>query len=200
MRSPPREELVARFAPGRSFLDVGAMWNVHGAIAFAARDAGATRVTALDIMERTPEFTARQGDVRFVHGDLHDPRTVEAAGVHDVVWCSGVLYHAPHPLLTLQRLRELTGATLLLATETIRRRGRAAIFAPDPREHPALHEPLDPKGGYRGWWWGLSPGAVIAMAEATGFAVAEEHRTRHHQTLVLQMPKDRSGLVPSTDS
>jgi hypothetical protein len=185
-RTPPREELVARFAPGRSFLDVGAMWQVDGAIAFAARASGATRVTALDIMGPTPEFEARRGDVRFVQGDLHDPATVAEAGVHDVVWCSGVIYHAPHPLLTLERLRELTGETLLLATETIRRRGRTAIFAPDPREHPALTAPLDPDNGYSGWWWGLSPGAVVAMAEATGFAVLEEHRTRHHLTLVLK--------------
>ena len=186
MKTPPREELVARFAPGRSFLDVGAMWSVDGAIAFAARDAGATKVTALDIMGPTPAFEANQGDVRFVQGDLHDPRTVEEAGVHDVVWCSGVIYHAPHPVLTLQRLRELTGETLLLATETIRGRGRTAIFAPDPSEHPALDAPLDPDGGYRGWWWGLSPGAVVAMAEATGFTVEEDHRTRHHLTLVLK--------------
>ena len=186
MKPPPREELVARFAPGRSFLDVGAMWSVDGAIAFAARDAGATRVTALDIMGPTPAFTERQGDVRFVQGDIHDPQTVAEAGVHDVVWCSGVIYHAPHPVLTLQRLREVTGQTLLLATETIRRRGRTAVFDPDPRMHPALRERLDPQGGYRGWWWGLSPGAVIAMAEATGFRVLEDHKLRHHLTLVLK--------------
>src|SRR4051812_8471211 len=124
MWHPPREELVARFAPGCSFLDVGAMWSVDGAIAFAARDAGATRVTALDVMAPTPEFSARQGDVRFVCGDLHDPATVAEAGVHDVVWCSGVLYHAPHPLLSLQRLHELTGHTLLLARSEERRVGK----------------------------------------------------------------------------
>jgi hypothetical protein len=181
---PPREELVARFAPGRSFLDVGAMWSVHGAIAFAARDAGATRVTALDVMAATPEFTARQGDVRYVQGDLHDPQTIAAAVVHDVVWCSGVLYHAPHPLLTLQRLRELTGETLLLATETIRGRGRRATFAPDPRSHPAHTEPFDPARGYGNWWWGLSRSAVEAMVEASGFTIAERHATRHNLTLV----------------
>jgi hypothetical protein len=185
-RRPPREELVARFAAGRSFLDVGAMWSVHGAIAFAARDAGATRVTALDVMGPTPEFTARQGDVRFIHGDLHDPATVAAAGVHDVVWCSGVLYHAPNPLLTLERLRALTGETLLLATEVIRGRGRRCVFAPDPRSHPARPEPFDPARGYGNWWWGFTRSAVVAMVEASGFAVAERHATAHHLTLVTR--------------
>jgi hypothetical protein len=36
-----------------------------------------------------------------------------------VVWCSGLIYHAPNPLLTLQRLRSITGQTLILASETI---------------------------------------------------------------------------------
>ena len=184
VRRPPREELVARFASGRSFLDVGALWSVHGAIAFAARDAGATRVTALDIMAPTSQFAQCQGDVRFVQGDVHDPATVAAAGAHDVVWCSGVLYHAPHPLLTLRRLHELTGETLLLATETIRGRGRRCTFAPGPGAHPARPGLFAPAHGYGNWWWGLSRSAVMAMVEASGFAVAERHWTRHHLTLV----------------
>jgi len=185
-RRPPRDELVARFAPGRSFLDVGAIWSVHGAIAFAARDAGATRVTALDVMAPTPEFTRRQGDVRFVQGDLHDPETVAAAGEHDVVWCSGVLYHAPHPLLTLERLHALPGETLLLATETVRGRGRWATFAPDPGSHPAHAKPFDPRDGYGNWWWAFTPSAVEAMVAASGFDVTERHATRHHLTLVAR--------------
>ena len=182
-RTPPREELVARFAPGRSFLDVGAIWSVHGAIAFAARDAGATRVTALDVMTPTPEFLERQGDVRFVGGDIHDAGVVEA---YDVVWCSGVLYHAPHPLLTLERLHAVTNETLLLATEVIRGRGRRAVFAPDPGVHPTHTQPFDPARGYGNWWWVFTPAAVIAMVEASGFEVAERYATRHHLTLVAQ--------------
>src|SRR3954469_7570146 len=136
------------------------MWSVHGAIAFAARDAGATRVTALDVMGPTPEFTARQGDVRYVQGDIHDQETVAAAGVHDVVWCSGVLYHAPHPLLTLQRLRELTGETLLLATETVAEtpgRRDTLVVAPGREEHPNAEPARGPGEGYGPWYWGISP-------------------------------------------
>jgi hypothetical protein len=190
MRRPPREELVARFAPGRSFLDVGAMWSVHGAIAIAARAAGSTAVTALDVMGPTPEFLERQGDVRFVQGDVHDPGVT---GPHDVVWCSGVLYHAPHPLLTLERLHALTNETLLLATETIRGRGRRCVFAPDPGSHPAHTEPFDPARGYGNWWWGLTRSAVVAMVGAAGFTVAEQHATRHHLTVVARknMKPDR---------
>lgn len=44
-RTPPREELITQHVAGRSFLDVGCMWSVDGALCFAAEDAGATAVT-----------------------------------------------------------------------------------------------------------------------------------------------------------
>src|SRR4051794_35704201 len=109
VRTPPREELIARFVGGKSFLDVGCMWSVDGALCFAAEDAGASRVTGLDVMAATPAFESerarRESRVQFVCGDLHDPGVVEP---HDVVWCSGVLYHVPDPVLALRRLRSLT--------------------------------------------------------------------------------------------
>jgi 2-polyprenyl-3-methyl-5-hydroxy-6-metoxy-1,4-benzoquinol methylase len=188
---PPRETLIAQHARGHSFLDVGCMWSVDGALCFAAEDAGATAVTGIDVMGETLAFQAererRASKVRFVQGDLHDPATVAAAGPHDVVWCSGVIYHAPHPMLTLERLRELTDSTLLLATETIpeiRRRPRATVFAPAPGANPAHSEPFDPARGYVNWWWGLTPSAVLAMVEAAGFAVREQFRTEWHLTVV----------------
>ena len=181
---------MARWAPGRSFVDVGCMWSVDGALCFAAEGAGATRVTGVDVMPASETFEARRAAgsaVRFVRGDLHDPAVVREVGVHDVVWCSGVLYHAPHPLLTLERLRELTGSTLLLATEVLPEvpgLRRAAVFAPSPGAHPTHTEALDPARGYHGWWWGLTASAVTRMVEVTGFTVAEELRTPHHLTLV----------------
>ena len=188
---PPREELVARHVPGRSFADVGCMWSVHGAIAFAAEEAGAAAVTGMDVMAPTERYAAeharRSSRVRFVQGDLHDPAALAEAGMHDVVWCSGVLYHAPHPLLTLERLRSITRDTLILATETIREvRGhpQACVFAPPPGAHPAHTEPFDRDRGYVNWYWGITPSALRAMLAATGFAVREEHATRHHMTVV----------------
>ena len=181
-----REQLVGHHARGASFADVGAMWNVHGAIAFAAEAAGATRVTAVDVMAPTPEFLARQARsrVRFVHGDLHDEATLEQVGVHDVVWCSGVLYHAPHPLLTLERLRAITGRTLLLATEILPLPGRFAAFAPSRWMHPGRPMPFDAAKGYAPWWWLPTAGAVRAMLAASGFHLREEHGGRFHRTFV----------------
>jgi hypothetical protein len=190
-----REQLVAQHARGASFADIGAMWNVHGAIAFAAEAAGATKVTALDVMPASPQFEARRRDsiVRFVQGDLHDEQVMTAVGRHDVVWCSGVLYHAPHPVLTLERLRAITGRTLLLATEILPLPGRFAAFAPARWMHPGRPMPFDAGKGYAPWWWLPTAGAVRAMLEATGFAVVEEHGGRFQRTFVCRSAENLSG-------
>jgi len=198
----PREDLVARHVRGRSFLDVGCMWSVDGAIAFGAEAAGASRVTAIDVMAPTQAYLAeharRDSQVTFWQGDIHDPALIARAGVHDVVWCSGVVYHAPHPLLTLQRLRELTGQFLLLASETIPEvpgLAQACVYLPglgeaDRRAHGAgrggglvgVDGRFDPGRGYANWFWGLSPSALRAMVASAGFEVLETRGPPLHTT------------------
>ncbi len=190
---PPREELIARHVAGRSFVDVGCMWTIHGALCFAAEDAGAAKVTGVDVMTPTEQFeaeVARRGSkVRFVQGDVHEPATIAEIGAHDVVWCSGVLYHAPHPLLTLERLRELTGDTLLLATETVAEtpgRRNTCVIAPGRDEHPNS-EPATAAGqGFGPWYWGIAPSALRTMLTLSGFSVVEEFRTPFHVTVVAR--------------
>jgi hypothetical protein len=191
--APPREELIARHVKGRSFVDIGCMWTINGALCFAAEDAGAARVTGVDVMGPSDEFTTekrrRASKMRFVQGDVHDPATVAEIGRHDVVWCSGVLYHAPHPLLTLERLRELTGGTLLLATETVAetpgRRG-TIVIAPGTEEHPNAEPARGPNAGYGPWYWGIAPSALRTMLALSGFQIVEEHRTPFHVTVVAR--------------
>ncbi len=191
--TPPREELIARHVAGRSFVDVGCMWTIHGALCFAAEDAGASSVTGVDVMAPTERFDAelrrRDSKVRFLQGDIHDPGTIAAIGRHDVVWCSGVLYHAPHPLLTLERLRDLTAQTLLLATETVPetpgRRG-TCVIAPGPEEHPNAEPPAGPGAGYGPWYWGISPSALRSMLTLSGFNIVDEYRTPFHVTVVAR--------------
>jgi SAM-dependent methyltransferase len=164
-------------ATGGSFLDVGCMWRIDGANAFAAEEAGASAVTAIDVMEPTPAFLERAAgsQVRFLQGDINDAETAERAGQHDVVWCSGVLYHSPDPLLTLHRLRAVTGSRLLLATEVLPARGRTAVFSPTRRDHPGAPETLPAKAsGYGPWYWLPSPAAVRAMLRLAGFRVERE--------------------------
>lgn len=204
--APPREELVRRHAAGRSFADVGCMWGVSGALAFAAEDAGATRVSGVDVMAATPEYLAehaRRGSaMRLVRGDLHDAAVLAELGVHDVVWCSGVIYHAPHPLLTLERLRDVTGELLILASETIPEvpgLPQACVFYPGlsaaqravftqgrPGRHVGLSTEFDPARGYANWYWGIAPSALEGMLGAVGLEVVERHLTPLHTTLVAR--------------
>jgi 2-polyprenyl-3-methyl-5-hydroxy-6-metoxy-1,4-benzoquinol methylase len=205
-----RGELVRRLAPGGTFADIGCMWSVDGEIAFLAEEAGATGVTGLDLMPASARFRAehaRRGSVvRFVQGDLHDESAMGEVGVHDVVWCSGVLYHAPHPVLTLGRLRSITGSRLILSTETIPEVpgiAQACVFLPalpdaDRRAHASarpgldaagLTRPFDASEAYGTWWWGLSRSAVRGMLTATGFEVLEEHGDGLYAVFVAQ-PSD----------
>jgi len=169
------------------------MWKVDGALCFVAEDAGASAVTGVDVMAPSQRFVDEQqrrgSKVRFVEGDLHEPATADAIGTHDVVWCSGVLYHAPHPLLTLQRLRGLTGETLLLATETIPEtpgRPNTCVVAPGPANHPNARPPRGPDEGYGPWYWGITPSALRTMLSLAGFAVVEEHLLAFHATIVAR--------------
>lgn len=189
-----RDELVRRHAGGRSFADVGCMYGANGAIAFLAEESGATAVTAFDAMEETPEYRAehqrRSSSVRFVRGDLHEPGAI---GEHDVVWCSGVVYHSPSPLLTLERLAAAARELLIVGSHTIPEvpgLAQACVFYPRladadrgvyspvwPCNSVGISTPYDerPEMAYANYWWGITPSALRAMVEVQpGFRVVEE--------------------------
>jgi SAM-dependent methyltransferase len=190
---------MAEHVAGRSFADVGCMWGIHGEYAFLAEELGATTVTGIDGMAPTPEFIAaharRESGVRFVQGDFHDPATVEEVGVHDVVFCSGVIYHSPHPVQLLAHLRRITGEWLLLVSHAIPEvpgLDQACIFYPGMdaigravyaqahhgRRMPGVTEPFDGSrhNAYANMWWGITPSALTAMLQVVGFEVQEHLR------------------------
>jgi hypothetical protein len=194
-----RKRLIPRFAPGRSFADVGCMWEAHGEIAFRAEEAGATAVTAFDGMNPTDEYLReherRNSEVRFVQGDIHDPRAAAEIGEHDVVWCTGLLYHTPNPLLMLERLASITRGTLILATHTIPEipgvegacvlypalsdAGRAAHAPAWPAGTMGVTEPFErgPLMKYANYWWGISRTALMGMLDVSGFEPLEVTET-----------------------
>jgi SAM-dependent methyltransferase len=196
-------DLIARHAAGRSFADVGCMWNVDGAYAFHALDAGATDVVGVDLMPRSAAFdaaNARRGNrVRFVHGDINEPAITAAIGVVDVVFCSGVLYHVPNPLLTLDRLRAVCRTTLILVSAVIREqrapqaavflphlgeRGRAAVAYRSRQRRLGLDTPFVAGDGYANWYWAFTPSCVEAMARTAGFRISERCLYPHALCLV----------------
>ena len=196
-RPEPRNfarELIARHAPGRSFIDVGCIWKVHGAYAFHALDHGATRIAGLDVTPATPEFTStnasRGNAIHFVQGDINDPAIAGRLGRFDVVFCAGVLYHAPNPLFTLEQLLSICGETLILVTATVPEQpiAQTAIFLPllddaarqrlgytTPHVKRGVDTPFAPEKGYGNWFWGFAPSCVRAMLGIAGFDIVESH-------------------------
>jgi hypothetical protein len=200
------EQLVRKYAPGRSFADIGCMWNIHGDIAFLAEEAGATSVTGMDVMNPTEEFQRkhreRSSEVRFVRVDLHHPDCVEAVGVHDVVWSTGVIYHTPHPMRLIHHLRDMTGEYLILGSATMPEVPgfpQACVFYPGLDEagrsvhaklvagaSPGITTPYDPSNYYANWWFGITPSAMRAMVENAGLTVVETHQDAYLTLLVAK--------------
>jgi len=176
-----QEELIGRYAPGRSFLDVACLWIMNGSCAFLAEELGATTVTASDKWPANAEYEAEHGRrgsaVAFKQADLHETREVEALGVHDVVWCSGLLYHTPSPHLLLANLLSITGEYLIVGSKVIPEvpgLPGAAVYFPGlgeedragyaPISKTVAEQPFEPANFAVNWFWGLSPSALAGLA------------------------------------
>jgi hypothetical protein len=193
-----RERLIRRLAPGSSFLDFGGMWGVNGRNAFLAEQAGADRVVLVDAMPATEEFEAlrreRHSSVRYLTGDLHDADLIRELGDFDVVWCTGVLYHTPNPLMQVEHLSRLVRDRLVLGSRVIPEfpgLRQMCVFYPrlpegvrtayDRAQGPGmgprvgLASAFDREASYANWWWGMTPSAVRAMLAVNGLEVLEEH-------------------------
>ena len=202
------ERLIREVAPGRTFADIGCMWGVNGAHAFAAEAAGATDVIAVDVFGPTPEFLAahdaKGSRVRFILGDCTAPDTLARIGQVDVVFCAGVLYHHPSPFDVLAALRRICGRTLVLRTSTIPEipgLPNAAVYfpllPPDARRlwnlkslgvvwQAGITEPFRPADGYGNWFWGLTPSCLESLLETAGFSVERRDEEPFAQTVVCR--------------
>jgi hypothetical protein len=193
-----RLRVLRRHVPGRSFVDVGGMYGMEGEIAFQAEEAGASSVTLFDASEPPPGFLERHGrsgsSIRCVQGDLEDPGSLEEIGPHDIVWCTGVIYHTPHPLRQLMQLREITRDLLFLGSATIPEVPgfpQACVYYPflsredrtpyargviDPDRAIGVGTSFDerPMYGHGNFWWGITPSALRAMLRTARFEVIEE--------------------------
>lgn len=216
-----RAEILRRIVPGKSFVEFGGML-IDGEISFLAEELGATSVTLVDEMEPSAKFqdelSRRNSTVRFQRGDLHDPRLIRDLGPHDVVWCTGVIYHSPNPYEQLEHLRALTREWMYLGSHVIPEIPgfrNACIWYPgldedDMAAYASLHDhpetcwgigqPFDttPGNGYANFWWGITPSALRAMVEYARFDVVEEHVPWDPPQLIdmLLRPRDVPRYLP----
>jgi tRNA (mo5U34)-methyltransferase len=156
---------------GLSVLDIGA-WD--GFFSFAAERRGAKRVlatdsfcwdgggwgtkAAFDLARRALQSKVEDKWIQVL--DL-SPETV---GVFDVVLCLGILYHMKHPLLTLERVANVTGKHLIMQTQV----DMLAVKRPAIAFYPGTELNGDPTN-----WVGPNPAAVVAMLHLVGFSRVE---------------------------
>jgi hypothetical protein len=221
-----RGRFIREYVPGRSFVDVGGMYGIDGDVAFQAEAAGATRVTLFDSLDPTPRFLERhraQGSaIRTVQGDLEDPVSMQKVGEHDVVYCSGVIYHTPNLLLQLTHLHSITREHLLLGSATIPEIPgvpQACVYYPfleahdrapwargwrhDPEHAIGVGTAFDPRPmyGHANCWWGITPSALRAMVRSARFEIVDEYRTADYPwgMAVVAKPVAEHPSLPPVD-
>jgi hypothetical protein len=201
-------EYIQKYAPGRSFVDVGCMWGVNGEYSFLAEEAGATLVKAVDVFGPTPEFEekkrARNSSVEFILGDASHPDTIARVGVMEIVFCAGVLYHHPSPFDLLVALRRVCSQTLILRTSTIPEMDglpNAAVYFPMLDEKArrlwnlsslgvgkqvGITDGFEPDQGYGNFFWGLTPSCLSSLLKTAGFEVLHQAGEPFAQTMVCR--------------
>jgi trans-aconitate methyltransferase len=191
---PDLTALIKKYAPGKSFADIGCMWGIDGSNSFLAERSGSTKVVGVDVYKESQNFLEAKkktdSKVEFVLGDINSPETSQKIGSCDVVYCAGVLYHSPDPFHLLTRLRAICKETLILSTTCIPEvRGirNAAIFYPFLNEkqrqiwnrgigsQKAITGPYEPESGYANWFWGMTPSCIESLLQCAGFEIVERH-------------------------
>ncbi len=206
--------LIAKYAPGHSFADICCMWAMHGMTSFYAEQHGATKVTAFDGMDPTPEYEAehkrRNSKVKLIQGDL-DLRNLESViGRHDVVWSTGLLYHTPEPFRVISDLLAIADKYAILGSKgmiEIPGLSNAAVFLPGlSRAQSKVLLPgwsfkrfgTHPAWDYE-WWWALSGTAIASMIEAHDeWEVVEIHHRARADTNdnVVVVARRKSTTTP----
>ena len=176
---PTPQELIQKYAIGKTFADIGCMWGVNGGFSFFAEGCGAKRVVGVDIYPATKQFAVEHSrlnsSVQFVLGDINESDTLRQIGTTNIVFCSGVLYHMPDPFSLLVRLRSICDELLILRSQLVPEMPglrNTAIFYPMLDEahrnlfktgigiQKAIAGPYEPESGYDNWFWGLTPSCV----------------------------------------
>jgi tRNA (mo5U34)-methyltransferase len=163
------EDLQSRYAnfnlpedlTGKRVLDIGC-WD--GFFSFAAERSGA-QVVAIDCWRPEKFFEAHRAlnsRVEFHEMSVYEISR-EKLGVFDIVFFLGVLYHLQHPLLSLQRVCEVTRDVAIIASHVIDNMLDTAS--------PIMEfYPLDELGGQYDNWWAPNTECLVKMTETAGFA------------------------------
>lgn len=126
--SDNKNHWIETIVRGRSFMDVGGLWGTRNEKVSVALRAGARTATMADIApfghqlwQDFDTYCEERGVRGYGRAQLD---VVELPGdcsglVHDVVHCSGIIYHVPDPFRMLANLRRLTGEYLILTSMVV---------------------------------------------------------------------------------
>jgi glycosyltransferase involved in cell wall biosynthesis len=119
-----RERYIARVVRGKSFIDVGGLFEIIKEQVSRAQAEGATKLALADIepfscpwWEAMRKHLASKGihDCKFISGDIQNTDV----GQFDVVYSSGVFYHTSNPLGYLAALKRIAKEFVILATTVL---------------------------------------------------------------------------------
>lgn len=204
------DEMIRDSVRNKSFADVGPLWQtVHEKVSLAHKF-GADFVTAIDqwpeIHPLWAQFKARMHKLKVPNCQCLSMNVMDYNGPpFDVVYCSGVIYHAADPVSLLKKLKSITKEKLIL-TSTVTKKvltnsegtltlpEGAVIFVPAlSPEHKKVvakewsgilgHQPsyglsqacVWDANDYYNWWWLFSPEVLNAMCSSCGFKIERAH-------------------------
>ena len=187
-------DYIRRYAPGRTFVDIGGMWGIDGEHSIEAARAGATRAVCVDLY-KTEEFDRKaagsNGVVEFHYGDASSMTTADDLGEFDVVWCFGVAYHHPSPFEILLVLRRLCRERLILETlgvPEVPGLSNMALYIPhlSPSQRGlwdtghvgapvrlGITTEFEPAKGYANNFWAPTPSCMESMLRTAGFEATD---------------------------
>jgi hypothetical protein len=201
-------KFINKYAPGKSFVDIGCMWGIDGEFSFIAEKNGAKIVKGVDVYGPTEEFIRKKNQnnssVEFILGDVTNPIILKQIGLIDIVLCAGVLYHHPSPFDLLVALRKMCNEILILRTSTIPENKsllNSAVYFPGLSDEDrklwnlkslgvgfqaGITEMFNAEEGYGNWFWGLSPSSLVSLLETAGFTVLERYTEAFAQTVICK--------------
>jgi hypothetical protein len=141
---------LTRVFKGRSFVDVGGLWNTINEMVTTALDAGAARAVMLDSMsEQSPwwakfdQHCADKGKYQYekIVRDITAPNPRDEIGCFDVVHCSGVMYHVPDIFGFIKNLLSITNEYLFLGSQVFPSRIESPVGVIELSDDEALCTP-----------------------------------------------------------
>lgn len=219
-----RDRYIARSVKGKTFAEVGGLWGTVNEKVSVASQYGAAAVTMIDITpiseQLWQDFRDRMTSLNIanyhcISQDITQIKLAEINAPYDVVHCSGVLYHHPHPLQVLVALRQITREHLILTSAITQELiendcGRyeipdsGVIFIPalDEAKRAILNAYWQPYlnnspiigiaekavfelDDFGPWWWLPTASALEAMCKVAGFKILDKRLTWNNNALTL---------------